>query len=103
MTNTDQTEMTGEKLYASDNPGVRFLIPVGCTGWAIASGYCGIFSFIPVLGFVLALLSIVFGGLAFSVISKNKHKHGIARVVVGWCIAIPSLLIHTVALIINLR
>ena len=82
------------KTYASDNPGMRFVLPIGCTGWAIASGYCGLFSLIPVLGILLALLSIIFGILAIVVIRHNPHKHGVARIVIGWIFSILSLIGH---------
>ena len=86
-----------EKTYASDNPGLRFVLPIGCTGWAIASGYCGLFSLIPVLGILLALLSIIFGILAIVVIRHNPHKHGVARIVIGWIFSILSLVGHALA------
>ena len=83
-----------EKKYLSDNGGMRFVLPIGCTGWAIASGYCGLFALIPFLGILLAILSIVFGIIAIGVIRRNPHKHGIARIVIGWIFAIPSLILH---------
>ncbi len=83
-----------EKTYVSDNPGMRFVLPIGCTGWAIASGYCGIFSIIPFVGILLALLSIIFGIVAIVVIRHNPHKHGIARIVIGWIFSILSLVGH---------
>ena len=87
-----------DKKYLSDNAGMRFVLPIGCTGWAIASGYCGLFSLIPFLGVLLAILSIIFGIIAITVIRRNPHKHGIARIVIGWIIAIPSLIGHGVFL-----
>ena len=85
------------KTYASDNPGMRFVLPIGCTGWAIASGYCGIFSIIPFIGILLALLSIIFGIVAMVVIRRNPHKHGVARIVIGWIFSILSLIGHALA------
>ncbi len=85
------------KTYASDNPGMRFVLPIGCTGWAIASGYCGLFSIIPFLGILLALLSIIFGIVAMVVIRHNPHKHGVARIVIGWIFSFLSLFGHAVA------
>lgn len=87
------TGATGRQ-YLSDNPGMRLVLPIGCTGWAIASGYCGLCSFIPFLGILLALLSILFGILAINVIRHNPHKHGIARIVIGWIVASLSLIGH---------
>ena len=88
-----------EKKYLSDNAGMRFVLPIGCTGWAIAAGYCGLCSFIPFLGILLAILSIIFGSIAIAVIRRNPHKHGIARIVIGWIIAIPSLITQIIFLV----
>ena len=73
---------------------MRFVLPIGCTGWAIAAGYCGICSIFPFIGILLALLSIIFGILAIHVIRRNPHKHGVARIVVGWIVAFISLFGH---------
>ena len=97
MTPAPAAAAAAEKTYVSDNPGMRFVLPIGCTGWAIASGYCGIFSIIPFLGILLAILSIIFGIVAIVVIRHNPHKHGIARIVIGWIFSFLSLFGHAVA------
>lgn len=79
-----------------DSAGMRMVIPIGCSGWTIAAGYCGLLSFIPLIGLLLAVLSIVFGILGICVIRKNPHKHGVARIVIGWIFAIPSLIGHVI-------
>ncbi len=83
-----------ERRSLGDDAGMRFVLPVGCTGWAIACGYCGLFSIIPVLGCALAILSLLFGFVAVRISRTNEHKHGVARIVIGWIFAIPSLIAH---------
>ncbi len=91
-----QTADVNGKEYFGDNAGMRFLLPVGCSGWAIAAGYCGLFSLIPVLGILLALLSVIFGIIAIFSITRNPHKHGVARIVIGWIFVAISVLVHCI-------
>lgn len=88
-----------EAQHLGDNAGMRFVLPIGCSGWTIAAGYCGLLSFIPLVGLLLAVLSIVFGIIGLVSVSRNPHKHGIARVVIGWVFAIPSVIIHLIVLL----
>lgn len=55
--------------------GVRMLIPVGRSGWAIASGYLGLFS-VLILFAPFALLT---GILALRDMKKHPEKHGAGR------------------------
>jgi hypothetical protein len=62
-----------------DDAALRFVLPVGRSGWAIAAGYLGLLS---VLGFPgpFALLA---GILAIREMRKNPKKHGMGRAVFG--------------------
>ena len=66
-----------------DDAGVRMLIPVGRSGWAIAAGYLGLFSFI----LFPAPVSVVVSILAIRDIRRSrgtaKVKHGMGRAVFG--------------------
>jgi len=64
---------------AGDDPALRWVLPVGRSGWAIASGYLGIFS---VLG-IFAPFAIITGVLAFREIKKNPKLGGRGRAVFG--------------------
>lgn len=62
---------------------MRMLIPVGRSGWAIAAGYAGLFSFI----FIGAPFALVFGILG---VRENRRsrltanpKHGMGRAIFG--------------------
>lgn len=59
--------------------GMRWLIPVGRSGWAIAAGYLGLFS---VLGCV-APIAIIVSVVAIRDIRKNPRHHGMGRAVFG--------------------
>jgi hypothetical protein len=59
--------------------GMRMLLPVGLTGWAIASGYLGLVS-VLLLPAPFALLT---GILAIRTIRRNPKKHGMGRAIFG--------------------
>ena len=62
-----------------DNLGMRMLLPVGRSAWAIAAGYLGLFS---VLG-VPAPLALFTGIMAVREIRAHEHIHGMGRAVFG--------------------
>lgn len=62
-----------------DDAGMRFLLPVGRSGLAIAAGYLGLFSLLV----LPAPLAIVFGILAIVDIRKHPGKHGMGRAIFG--------------------
>jgi hypothetical protein len=59
--------------------GIRMLIPVGLTGWAIASGYLGLISVL----LIPAPFALLTGILAIRTIKKNPKKHGMGRAIFG--------------------
>jgi hypothetical protein len=66
-----------------DNAGMRMLLPVGRSGWAIAAGYLGLFSLIVIPAPLALVISIV----AILDIRKSKSaphpKHGMGRAIFG--------------------
>ena len=64
---------------AGDDPAVRWLAPVGRSGWAIAAGYLGLLSLFPLFGPVALICSII----AISHLKKNPHLRGMGRAVFG--------------------
>ena len=69
--------------HLGDNAGMRLLLPVGRSGWAIAAGYLGLFSLIV----FPAPLSLVISIIAILDIRKSKSsehpKHGMGRAIFG--------------------
>ncbi len=62
-----------------DDAGVRLLLPVGRSGWAIAAGYLGLVS-------VLCLpspLALICGIMAVREMRRDPSKHGMGRAVFG--------------------
>jgi hypothetical protein len=66
------------------DPVMRALLPVGRSGWAIAAGYLGLFSFLV----VPAPLALLTGLLAVRDIKKHPEKHGLGRAGFGIVIGI---------------
>lgn len=63
--------------------GMRMLLPVGRSGWAIASGYLGLLSVFPLVGILFGLGAIITGLLAVRDIKRNPHRHGMGRAIFG--------------------
>jgi len=74
--------------------GIRMLIPVGRSGWAIAAGYLGLFSFVV----LPAPIALVVALIAISDIRKHPEKHGMGRAIFGLVMGI----LGTVALAFGL-
>ncbi|MEA3211887.1 MAG: hypothetical protein QOE70_4944 [Chthoniobacter sp.] len=66
-----------------DDPGIRLLLPVGRSGWAIAAGYLGLFSLIV----VPAPLALIISVIAIRDIRRSKAsphpKYGMGRAIFG--------------------
>jgi predicted RNA-binding Zn-ribbon protein involved in translation (DUF1610 family) len=62
-----------------DDAGIRLLLPVGRSGWAIAAGYLGLIS-VLVFPAPFALLA---GILAIRDMRRDPSKHGMGRAVFG--------------------
>ena len=58
---------------------MRWLLPVGRSGWAIAAGYLGLFSFVPIFAPIALIISIV----AIRDIKKHPQRHGMGRAIFG--------------------
>ena len=69
--------------HLGDDAGIRLLLPVGRSGWAIAAGYLGLFSLIVLPAPISLLVSII----AIRDIRKSKGsahpKHGMGRAIFG--------------------
>lgn len=61
---------------AGDDPAMRFILPVGRSGWAIASGYLALFA--PIMC-ITAPFAILTGILAIREIRRDPTKHGLGR------------------------
>jgi hypothetical protein len=61
------------------NAGMRMLLPVGRSGWAIAAGYLGLFSFL----FVPAPIAIIVSIVAIKDIKAHPERHGMGRAMFG--------------------
>ncbi|MCH2600869.1 MAG: DUF4190 domain-containing protein [Pirellulales bacterium] len=59
--------------------GMRILMPVGRSGYAIASGYFGLISVLILPG----PLALLFGILAIRDIKRHSHKTGMGRAIFG--------------------
>jgi hypothetical protein len=59
--------------------GIRMLLPVGRSGWAIAAGYLGLFSVL----LIFAPFALIAGIFAVRDIKQDSTKHGMGRAIFG--------------------
>src|SRR5262249_19122730 len=76
-----------------DDAHMKYILPVNRSGWAIAAGYVGLFSFFPVISYFGVLVSLI-GAWH---LRKNPKKLGWGRGFVRPAIPVPSSLIYTAA------
>jgi len=68
-----------EEPDLGDDPAMRMLLPVGQSGWAIASGYLGLISVLC----IPSPFALITGILAIREMRRNPKKHGMGRAVFG--------------------
>ncbi len=66
-----------QEVPLSENAGIRMLLPIGRSGWAIAAGYVALFSLIPI--FLIGLIALALGIVALVDIKKHPQRHGLGR------------------------
>jgi hypothetical protein len=62
-----------------ENPGIRLLLPVGRSFWAIAAGYAGLFAVL----FIPAPFALILGIIAIYDIKRHPKRHGMGRAIFG--------------------
>ncbi len=87
---------TGNPVEVDTGVTERFILPVGRSGWAIASGYLGLIS-VLIIPAPFALLT---GILAIRAMRRDPKKHGMGRAVFGIVMGglITGLLLFAVVL-----
>lgn len=82
-----------------DDAGMRLLLPVGRSGWAIAAGYLGLVSVLLIPAPFAVLVSII----AIRDIRRSRGsahvKHGMGRAVFGLVMGIPGMLLLAWAIV----
>lgn len=68
-----------QQLHADDTAGMRMLMPINRSAWAIAAGYLGLIS---VLTFP-APFALACGIMAVRDIRKHEDRHGMGRAIFG--------------------
>lgn len=89
--------------HLGDDAGIRLLLPVGRSGWAIAAGYLGLFSLIVLPAPISLLVSII----AIRDIRKSKGsahpKHGMGRAIFGLIMGILGTTLILLALLFSAK
>ena len=64
-----------QKNIPNSDEALKFIIPVGRSGWAIAAGYLGLLSLLPLFG----IFAVVTGVLAVRDIKRHPERLGLGR------------------------
>jgi len=72
-----------------DDAGMRMLIPVGRSPWAIVAGYLGLFSILGCVGPIAIIVSII----AIRDIKAHPDKHGMGRAIFGLVMGIIGTIV----------
>ena len=76
--------------------GMRMLLPVGRSGWAIAAGYLGLFS---LFGGCVGPIAIVISIIAMRDIKSHPERHGMGRAIFGLVLGIVGTIMLALILI----
>ena len=83
------------------NAGMRMILPVGRSGWAIAAGYLGLFGLI----ILPAPLALIISLIAIYDIRKHRNdpspKHGMGRAVFGLIVGLLGTVILVAIVVSN--
>ena len=101
---SDETALThaGEflaelEVKPNHNGDLAYVLPVGRSGWAIAAGYVGLFSFIPLISYA----GIVVSSVAAWHLRRNPKLRGWGRVITGFVISVPMSILYTWIFLFN--
>lgn len=78
-----------------DDAGMRWLLPVGRSGWAIAAGYLGLFSFLLFPAPIALILSLI----AIRDMRRNPHRHGMGRAIFGLVMGVAGTALLTLMIV----
>jgi len=93
--NTPSSTNSNPVNQSSNDNVVKWLVPIGRSGWAIAAGYAGLLSCLC----APAPLAVIFGIFALRDLKKHPQKTGKGRAVFGICMGVLFTAIGTALLI----
>jgi hypothetical protein len=89
----------GQSQDPAQNASMRMLVPIGRSGWAIASGYLGLLAVFPFIGVLFGIGALVTGIFAVNDIKRHPDRHGMGRAIFGIIMGILFALVWVVAFI----
>lgn len=82
----------------SENAGMRMLMPIGRSGFAIAAGYLGL---VALFTGVVGPVAILFAILGIRDIKRHEQKHGMGRAIFGLATGIVGTGWLAVVIVVN--
>ena len=88
-----------QKTGSRHSAGLRLVLPVGRSGYAIIAGYLGLLTLIPFVG----IGALFFGILGVKDIKKNEDTYGMGRSIFGIIMGGLSTLIYLYLYLVGFR
>jgi hypothetical protein len=79
----DEVVPAPRRADGSGEEAVKWLIPIGRSGWAVASGYLGLLACFPYVGLLFGILAVITGILALRHAKRNPKMGGKGRAIFG--------------------
>ena len=79
----DEVRPSRRRTNTSGDEAVKWLVPIGRSGWAVASGYLGLLACFPFVGFAFGVLAVITGILALRHAKMNPKMGGRGRAIFG--------------------
>src|SRR5262249_54253762 len=79
----EEDEPSFRRRNGSGEEAVKWLIPIGRSGWAVASGYLGLLACFPYVGLLFGICAVITGWLALRHAKRNPKMGGRGRAIFG--------------------
>lgn len=79
---------------------IKYILPVGRSGWAIAAGYLAFLNILFILSIVTAPVTLIFAYLGWRDIKKNPDKLGMGRIYFAVITSVLALLLLFLSIVL---
>jgi hypothetical protein len=79
--------------------GLRWLVPVGRSGWSIAAGYLTLLSCVPFIGLPFGIAALVTGILGLRAASRQRRLGGRGRALFGVIVGGITVVVNALGLV----
>jgi hypothetical protein len=100
--NTDFGEAAAGQGASAEDEAIKWLVPLGRSGWAIAAGYLGLLSCFPFVGLLFGIGAVITGILALQEISRTPKLGGKGRALFGIVMGVIGIIFYGIITVVLL-